>query len=174
MLPINLNDNNNERQKIIKAKKFNTLSKFNDYINSITNTKSVVSRHYFSDSQWIFPTKEIYIKLQKTGFFNKEYESLRRVFNPQKNIYEVIDIPIINQNENTKHPTTKPLALIKTFIKASSNKNSIILDAFMGSGTTALACLETNRQFIGFEIDEDYYKICEDRIQKFNDTITIC
>lgn len=64
------------------------------------------------------------------------------------------------------HPTCKPLYIIKMLIENSSNENDIVLDTFMGSGTTAVACQETNRQFIGFEIAEKWVKVANDRLNK--------
>lgn len=64
------------------------------------------------------------------------------------------------------HPTCKPLYIIKMLIENSSNENDIVLDTFMGSGTTAVACQETNRQFIGFEISEKWVKVANDRLNK--------
>jgi len=62
------------------------------------------------------------------------------------------------------HPTIKPLNLIKRLIRNSSNENDVVLDPFLGSGTTIAACINLNRQYIGIEIDETYYKIaCERR-----------
>lgn len=66
------------------------------------------------------------------------------------------------------HPTIKPLELVKRHILHSSQENNIILDPFCGSGTTLKACQETNRQYIGFEINEDYYKIAKDRLNNIN------
>lgn len=66
---------------------------------------------------------------------------------------------------NKIHPTQKPLALIKRFVLASSNEGDLILDPFMGSGTTAIACLEENRNFLGFEIDDLYFKKAVERIE---------
>ena len=63
-----------------------------------------------------------------------------------------------------KHPTIKPLNLVKRHIKHSSNEGDTILDCFMGSGTTGVACKELNRNFIGIEIDPTYVKIAQDRI----------
>lgn len=63
-----------------------------------------------------------------------------------------------------EHPTIKPLHIIKTLIENSSNENDIVLDPFLGSGTTAVACKETGRRYIGFEIDEEYYKIAVNRL----------
>ena len=55
--------------------------------------------------------------------------------------------------------------MIEQFVLLSSNKNDIVLDCFIGSGTTAIACMNTNRNFIGFEKDETYYKLALDRIE---------
>ena len=65
-----------------------------------------------------------------------------------------------------KHGTMKPVGLIERFIELSSNENDIIFDGFMGSGTTAIACLNTNRNYIGFELDEEYYKASLERIKE--------
>lgn len=65
---------------------------------------------------------------------------------------------------NKNHPTEKPLDLMKLYISNSSDENDIILDPFMGSGTTGLACKELNRDFIGIEIDENYYHIAQKRL----------
>jgi len=63
------------------------------------------------------------------------------------------------------HQNEKPVELIERAIVKSSNEGDIILDPFMGSGTTAVACIRTNRHFIGFEIDETYYNLACRRIQ---------
>lgn len=62
------------------------------------------------------------------------------------------------------HITVKPLALIEHLIKLFSKKNSLVVDPFLGSGTTAVACKNTDRRCIGIELNEDYYKICLDRL----------
>ena len=69
---------------------------------------------------------------------------------------------------NYKHPTEKPLKIIRDFIKNSSDENHIVLDTFMGSGTTAVACKQLNRNFIGFEIAPEYVKIGNDRLNQVN------
>lgn len=62
------------------------------------------------------------------------------------------------------HPTQKPVALFEYLIKTYSNENDTVLDNCMGSGTTAIACLNTNRKYIGFEPDKKYFDICNKRI----------
>lgn len=63
------------------------------------------------------------------------------------------------------HPTQKPLKLFKSIIETHTNVGDLVLDPFMGSGTTAIACMETKRNFIGFEIDKKYYEACQQRIK---------
>lgn len=62
------------------------------------------------------------------------------------------------------HPTIKPLELVKRHILHSTKENDVVLDCFMGSGTTAVACKELNRHYIGFEINTEYYQIALDRL----------
>ena len=62
------------------------------------------------------------------------------------------------------HPTQKPIKLFEELIKKSSNESDTILDPFMGSGTTGVSCVQLNRNFIGYEISPDYFKIAEKRI----------
>jgi site-specific DNA-methyltransferase (adenine-specific) len=66
------------------------------------------------------------------------------------------------------HPTQKPVALFEYLIKTYTNENEIVLDNVIGSGTTAVACLKTNRKFIGFEKEEEYYNIALKRIGKLD------
>lgn len=65
------------------------------------------------------------------------------------------------------HPTQKPLKLIKSIIKTHTNKGDIVLDPFMGSGTSAIACLELNRYYLGFELDKGYFDSCKLRIDEY-------
>lgn len=63
------------------------------------------------------------------------------------------------------HPTQKSVELVEWLVKTYSNKGDTVLDSCMGSGTTAIACLNTDRQFIGFELDEEYHKLSLERIE---------
>ena len=63
------------------------------------------------------------------------------------------------------HPTQKPLALCEDLIRTFSNENDLILDNCMGSGTTGVACVNTDRKFIGIELDTQYFEIAKSRIQ---------
>lgn len=67
-------------------------------------------------------------------------------------------------NGNKVHPTQKPIELIERLVDSATEEGEIVLDAFAGSGTTALACRNLGRSFIGFEIQEKYYKIARQRL----------
>jgi site-specific DNA-methyltransferase (adenine-specific) len=85
-------------------------------------------------------------------------------YNP-KDIWSVTRIHA-EDPERENHPTQKPLEIIERIVKASCPEQGIVLDPFMGSGTTAVACIKLNRNYIGFEINSDYYDIIEKRITK--------
>ena len=69
-------------------------------------------------------------------------------------------------NGGLYHPTQKPVELMEFLIKTYTNENETVLDFTMGSGSTGVACLNTNRKFIGIEIDEKYFEIAKNRIEE--------
>ena len=85
-------------------------------------------------------------------------------YNPKKR-YPKSHIEFSNRTEKTIHPTQKPVPLFEYLIKTYTNKGETVLDNCMGSGTTAIACLNTDRQYIGFELDETYHKLSLERIE---------
>lgn len=88
-----------------------------------------------------------------TEEFNEIYDKNFLISKPSK----------IEKGEENTHITVKPLSLIEHLIKLFSKENSLIVDPFLGSGTTALACKNTNRKCIGIELNEEYYKISVNR-----------
>lgn len=66
------------------------------------------------------------------------------------------------------HETMKPVELLKQYIKLASQENDIVLDPFMGSGSTGIACKELNRNFIGYELEPKYFDIAQQRIKETN------
>ena len=92
------------------------------------------------------------------------------VFNRKSDKYDrpEYNYPIVAGKEKTSHPTQKPVALMKEIIEKHSNEYAVILDPFMGSGTTGVACQNTNRNFIGFELDEMYFNIAKERLQTYD------
>ena len=84
--------------------------------------------------------------------------------------YPISIIKFNTNKRNSKHPTQKPVALMEYLIKTYTNENETVLDFTMGSGTTGVACKNTNRNFIGIELDENYFKIAKERIEKAHET----
>lgn len=78
----------------------------------------------------------------------------------------VYESGVVSGSERTEHPTQKSLKVIEEIIKVHTNKDDIILDPFMGSGTTGVAALNTNRKFIGVEVNPKYFDIAVSRIVK--------
>ncbi len=163
---------------------------FSELYNKIGCRDRSVIEHYFSEMQWVFPSEEIYKKiLQKTGFFNRNYNELKKEYRSLIFTFNVDDIrtkrnprdkrSFANEKQlvpnvwyyNVKdemakidHPTPKPLDMIKTIIKASSNEGELVLDCFMGSGTTALACQQLGRNFIGCDSEIKYVEMANKRL----------
>jgi site-specific DNA-methyltransferase (adenine-specific) len=96
----------------------------------------------------------VFVK-DKKGVFNSKYD---------KGIY---NYPICHGHERTKHPTQKPLELMKVLIEKHSSEEDVVLDPFGGSGTTAVAALQTKRKYILIEKSTEYYNISLDRIQQY-------
>lgn len=71
-----------------------------------------------------------------------------------------------NRVERPQHPTQKPVDLCSWLIETYTNPGQVIMDNCMGSGTTAIACVETKRSFVGFEMDEKYYKVSKERVME--------
>jgi len=95
----------------------------------------------------------------------RQWEAI--AFYPQeghKFIKRIPDVISCDRTGNDLHPTQKPLKLIRTIIH--SNKGNLVLDPFMGSGTTAVACKELGRDFIGFEIDKEYVEVANKRLKQ--------
>jgi len=127
----------------------------------------------WGSSQWDMPTEETYNELAtlpiNNEFVRREYEDLRReyedlryTFNNQKTHHSVWNYEIAKKNG---HITPKPEPLIENIIKHSSNEGDLILDLFMGSGTTGVACVQTGRKFIGIEIEKKYFDIAVKRVK---------
>ncbi|OUB88761.1 cytosine methyltransferase [Bacillus thuringiensis serovar medellin] len=80
----------------------------------------------------------------------------------------IIDFP---RDSKTFHPTQKPVALFEYMIKTYTKEGETVLDNCMGSFTTAIACINTNRNYIGFEMDEEYWKLGNERVERHIQTI---
>ena len=96
-----------------------------------------------------------------------------REYGVRTNIWKIKNSGGFGQSSKAsyKHPATMPEELARGHVLTWSDKNDLILDPFMGAGTTAQVCLEENRNFIGFEIDETYHQMCVDRVQPWQDNL---
>ena len=98
------------------------------------------------------------------GTFGENWNSNNEYMSEYANFpRSIIKIP---SETKTMHPTQKPVALFEYLIKTYTNEGDIVLDNCIGSGTTAIACINTGRNFIGIEIEEKYVKIARERIEK--------
>lgn len=113
-------------------------------------------------------------KLQSVNYIN-EIQGIKRVQDEiklergayPKSVQKIKGVP--NCNGVRLHPTQKPVALFEYLIKTYTNENDLILDNCAGSGTTAIACLNANRQFIVMEKEQKYYDIIQQRVNKFHE-----
>lgn len=89
-------------------------------------------------------------------------------FNRQHEMYQRPEFrgSITTNSERVDHPTQKPLWLMEDILKIHSNENDTIMDMFMGSGSTGVACKNLNRRFIGIEKDDKYFEIAKNRIEQ--------
>lgn len=138
--------------------------------------------HYFDDSQWQLPLEEHYLKMQSTGYWQKPYSELKEEYERERKELEkqryIFNTTIVKDNlrgnsnvwlyppaPKIGHITPKPVELIENIILHSSNEGDIVLDCFMGSGTTAVACINLHRNYIGFEREEKYMEIIHKRLK---------
>lgn len=136
----------------------------------VTGRKPYMLRHYFNDNQFEIPTREVWDTVYVPLGFSREYEELRREYEELRNYHRcdamhcnVWHVPPIPSN-NRYHTCQKPIEILERLINVSCRAGGVVLDCFMGSGSTGVACANTGRRFIGIERDEGYYRIARERI----------
>lgn len=134
--------------------------------------------HWCSSKQpQLIPENHYNTLKEKTGHFTKPYSELKEIhkFSFRKdivvfNLWEgnkyKSNILKYKKDYNGYHPTQKPVLLLEDLIKTFSNETDLVVDLTMGSGSTGVACRNTNRNFIGIEKDENYFKIAQNRINE--------
>ncbi|WP_288910966.1 site-specific DNA-methyltransferase [uncultured Thomasclavelia sp.] len=117
------------------------------------NPIPTINNKYLSDLEYIVFARDKSVTMYNT------YETSSKLFQS-----------VVNKSDKQlyKHPTIKPLEIIKNLIINSSKEDNVILDCFCGSGTTCVAAKELGRRFIGIEIDKEYHKIATDRLNGIN------
>ena len=140
--------------------------------------------HWFDKSQWMMPTKETYnswrehCKINNNDAFKKEYEELKKEYystrayfdNTHDNMTNVWDIGRTKGAEREEvggHATPKPLELCQRVIKSSCPQDGLVVDAFLGSGSTLIAAEQTNRKCYGIELEEKYCDVIVRRWTKY-------
>lgn len=114
-----------------------------------TNPQPLARNSWLSDTEYC-------LHLRKKGvLLNDGFELKKKWYVSSLNQFD---------KDKFKHPTIKPLSLVEQHIKHATIENDLVLDCFCGSGTTCVACKNTNRRFIGIEINPKWYKIAVDRL----------
>ena len=108
---------------------------------------------------WFLP----YCELVKVDMDFKR--TVKRTFNLLNESKHKSNVLTYKKDYTRLHPTQKPVSLLEDLVKTYTNERETVLDFTMGSGSTGVACVNTNRNFIGIELDEDYFKIAQKRIQ---------
>lgn len=114
-----------------------------------TNPIPTCGNKYLSDTEYCLYFRQAGVHVGGTAITKKTY------YLTPSNTFD---------KKQFKHPTVKPLHIIKNFIINSSSKDDVVIDPFMGSGTTGVACVELKRNFVGIEINQKYFEIAKQRI----------
>lgn len=149
-----------------------------------TGRKPHMLRHYFQDSQFEIPTRKVWESVYEPLGFNKSYESLSDEYEALRLEYEAMRPPfnivggqdysnyfrdeeeVEKMGKTLPHPCMKPLNILERLVQTYSRDGDIVLDCFMGSGQTAIACERLGRKWIGIERDVGYCKLAEQRIKE--------
>jgi len=130
-----------------------------------------------NSSQFYLPSEAIYKKLIDVFSINKmqgfkQYDEIVNVNNDMESIFNLwqggkykSNILKYKKDYNGFHPTQKPILLLEDLIKTFTNENDLVVDLTMGSGSSAIACINTNRNFIGIEIEKKFFDISIKRIK---------
>lgn len=145
-----------------------------------TGKKPFMLRHYFKDTQFEIPSREVWESVYKPLGFSREFDDIQHEYEELRREYEALRAPFNivsgtnycnyftadkeNYSTGSPHPCSKPLNILKRLIETHTNPGGVVLDFFMGGGSTGVAAAETNRDFIGAEIDETYFRTAEERI----------
>lgn len=138
-----------------------------DEMQRISKNMILFGANYFCDflppsNCWIFWDKKGDIKFQNPF---ADGELIYTTFTKPIKKYTLVQQGFITESKDKRyHPTQKPVELLTTIISQFSKPSDVILDCFMGSGSTGVACLKTNHDFIGIELDKQYFKIAKDRL----------
>jgi site-specific DNA-methyltransferase (adenine-specific) len=151
--------------------------------------KEDFSRYYSLDAWWRDRFKRLPEEIQRTFPFLivpkaskseknmglDDFEKQQKIYNgqspePSKDM-KGVEKKFTTQPSQNFHPTVKPMTLMSYLVTLGSRKNDVVLDPFMGSGTTPMACVTLSRNYIGIEREDEYFKIAEARVNKLENPI---
>lgn len=138
-----------------------------------------MASHYFTQSQWALPTEQWYNRLRELfnsgggEYLRKDYECLRKDYECLRRPFRVTaDVPYTDvwtfktvAAYPGKHPCEKPSDMLAHMITASTNPGAVVLDSFVGNGSTGVECKRLGREFIGIEQAAHHYEIAKERIE---------
>jgi DNA modification methylase len=164
-------------------------------VEELSKIDSTRVSHYWAKSQWEFPTKEAYKKIQNyciennINAFKKEYDQLKKEYDQLKKEYYSTRAYFNNTHDNFNnvwkferhvrqgneggHATPKPIPLCERAIKSSCPDNGLVLDMFLGSGSTMVAAHQLNRKCYGMELDPKYCQVIIDRMLKLDPSLSV-
>ena len=142
-----------------------------DYEDVVVFSKGSIGHAHLIKNRMEYNPQGVYevsrkIKRSTKGFSGTmERKSQSNEYTGKLSGFPKMVIEFSNVIQGTVHPTQKPLDLMEYLIKTYTNEGDLVLDNCMGSGTTGVACQNTNRNFIGFELDETYFNIAKERLE---------
>lgn len=155
-----------------------SLNKTYREVNKILGHRKAEHCFYTKTSQFGLCTKSVYDELISKFNINempsfKSYDELERInrtfnrtFNLPENKKYFSNVLEFSKEHKSYHPTQKPTALLELLIKTYTNEGDLVLDNCMGSGSTGVACARTKRNFIGYELDKNYFETAKNRINE--------
>ena len=142
---------------------------FEDIRAEYLGEKSKSSNQHTYNPQGVTDMEKPKIKVETENNRNKFYPGVKpKIYKQTKTGYpkNLLEITGVTVDKNRLHPTQKPVELLEYLIKTYSNEGETVLDNCMGSGSTGVACKNTNRNFIGIELDEKYFNIACNRLEE--------
>jgi DNA modification methylase len=162
--------------------------------NQILEITSSAHTHYWSKSQWAFPTEKDYNEIKKASngkAFQKDYFQLKKEYEKVKNelyssrayfdnthdnmnnVWHFSRTSNLEREDTGNHATPKPIPLCERAIKSSCPDNGLVLDMFLGSGSTMVASHQLKRKCYGMELDPKYCQVIVDRMKKLDPSLVI-
>lgn len=132
---------------------------------------SDIIKNYLEKGIKIFEINKAKHSLTTSSNFNKLNRNITTINKYEEGVLLSSIITEKREHYTMEHPTQKPVKLLEKLVLLATDENETILDPFLGSGSTGLACLFKNRNFIGLEIDKEYFEISERRLKSTQDTL---